>query len=302
MTAANIGTPGAIAGRGILGLLRERPTRPTALGVGLCLPFFAMMGVLVAYPIVKLILTLTQSPGLSANVASFFSVRLNVTSLGVTLLDSLVVTAVVLVFGSIIAWSMVTTRRPAVRLVLVSAVTVPLLMNSIVKVFAFTVLLQRYGVVNTILLRLHIVQSPLSLLYNQFAAIIGMVYYMLPWAVLPLYVAFLSLDLDLPAAAASLGASRIRALRDTCLPLALPGIFATAVIDYAICLGFFVVPLFLGGTSTPFTANLIWSDISTFYNFSGAAASSTALLIAATVVVIAGYLGVGRERLVRAVA
>lgn len=288
--------------RGFAERIRARPGRPMLFGFGLCVPFFAMMAILVAYPVVKLVLVLFQPPGFVSNIRAFFGEELNVTALRVTLVDSLVVTFLVVALGSVIAWSIVTTRRPAVRLILMASVAAPLFMNQIIKVFAFTVLLQRYGLVNEVLIRLHIISQPLSLIYNQFAVIVGMTYYMMPWAVLPLYVTFVSLDFDLPLVAASLGATRIRALRDVCLPLALPGIFATIILDYVFCLGFFVMPLFLGGPSSPFTSNVIYQDITSFYNFSGAAISSVVLLVAAIVIVTAGYVAVGRDRMTRALA
>ena len=292
----------APARRGFIERVRARPARPMLFGFGLCVPFFVLMAILVAYPVVKLVLVLFQPPGFVENIRSFFSQELNVVALRVTLVDSLIVTFLVVVLGSVIAWSIVTTRRPAVRLILMASVAAPLFMNQIIKVFAFTVLLQRYGFVNEVLIRLHIISSPLSLIYNQFAVIVGMTYYMMPWAVLPLYVTFVSLDFDLPLVAASLGATRTRALRDICLPLALPGIFATIVLDYVFCLGFFVMPLFLGGTSSPFTSNVIYQDITSFYNFTGADTSSVVLLVAAIVIVTAGYVAVGRERMTRALA
>jgi putative spermidine/putrescine transport system permease protein len=216
--------------------------------------------------------------------------------------DSLIVTALAVVLGGVVAWSLRTTTRRGMRLFLLASVGAPLLLNSILKVFAFTVLFESNGLVNRTLLSLHIIHSPLNLLYNQFAVILGMLYYMFPYATLPLYVSFLSLDLDLVLVAETLGASRNRALLDTCLPLALPGILATLVIDYVLCLGFFVIPLLLGGISVPFTSNVVWQDVTDFFDLTDAAVSSLILLAAAIVVVAAGYIAVGRERLLRAVA
>jgi ABC-type spermidine/putrescine transport system permease subunit I len=125
---------------------------------------------------------------------------------------------------------------------------------------------------------------------------------MFPYAVLPLYVASLSFDLEFLRVAESLGASRRRAMFNICLPLTLAGIVATTIIDYVLCLGFFLMPLLLGGVSVPFTANAVWQDVTDFFDLTQAAMSSLILLVAALVVIIIGYFGVGRERLTRAMA
>ena len=257
-------SPAASRRASVLNRLSARPSPPVIMGVSLTGPFFVLMGALVIYPIVELILVINESPGFAANVSQFFDLSFNLTALRVTFVDSVIVTVIVVVFGAVVAWSLVTTRRQYVRLILLTSVVAPLMMNSILKVFAFTVLLQRTGIVNHTLMALHIIHQPLSLIYNQFAVSVGMVYWLFPYAVLPLYVTFSSLDPDLANTAESLGASRSRALFDACLPLAWGGVFATIVIDYVLCLGFFLMPLMLGGPSVPFTATVVWEDVTDY--------------------------------------
>jgi putative spermidine/putrescine transport system permease protein len=175
-------------------------------------------------------------------------------------------------------------------------------MGSVIKLYAFTILLERLGVVNTTLQDLHLTSQPLSLLYTQFAVVIGMVYQLLPYSVLPLYVAFLTIDLDLLLAAEGLGASRARALLSVVVPLGLPGILATVTIVYVICLGFYLTPVILGGATAPFTASLISSDLFTFFDSADAAIAAIFLLIGAILVVAIGYGLVGKDRLKRAIA
>jgi putative spermidine/putrescine transport system permease protein len=124
-----------------------------------------------------------------------------------------------------------------------------------------------------------------------------MVYQMLPYAVLPAYAAFSSIDLRLVSAAESLGASRVRALASVVVPLAMPGLFATATVVYVICTGFYLTPVILGGMSTPFAATLIHQNVFVFYNLEGAALLAVALILAAVAVVLAGVAIVGTRRL-----
>jgi putative spermidine/putrescine transport system permease protein len=160
--------------------------------------------------------------------------------------------------------------------------------------------LERLGIVNRVLLDLHLIGSPLSLLYNQLAVIIGMVYQLLPYSVLPLFVVFRSIDSDLLKAAQGLGASRVRAVRSIILPLGLPGILASLTIVYVVGIGFFLTPVLLGGATAPFSASFMYDDIFSFYDFTSAAVSALVLLAGAAIVLFVASRFVGRETLRRA--
>ena len=129
-----------------------------------------------------------------------------------------------------------------------------------------------------------------------------MVYQMLPLAVLPMYVAFSSIDTDLIIAAEGLGASRARALLDVVLPLAVPGIFATLVINFVLALGFYLTPVLLGGLTSPFTATLIQQDLFAYSDFADASIGGLMLLAGGIASVTLGYFLVGKERLRRAIS
>jgi putative spermidine/putrescine transport system permease protein len=129
-----------------------------------------------------------------------------------------------------------------------------------------------------------------------------MVYTMVPYAAFSLYGVFLSIDDTLPAAARSLGASRLRAIRTVVLPLAMPGLVASAALVFAISLGFYVTPVLLGGAQAPFMASVIQDYVLVYFDYPVAAAASVTLLVTAIVVLAAAFAVVGRERLVRAVA
>ena len=130
----------------------------------------------------------------------------------------------------------------------------------------------------------------------------SVVYQMLPLAVLPMYVAFSSIDTDLIIAAEGLGASRARALLDVVLPLAVPGIFATLVINFVLALGFYLTPVLLGGLTSPFTATLIQQDLFAYSDFADASIGGLMLLAGGIASVTLGYFLVGKERLRRAIS
>ena len=173
----------------------------------------------------------------------------------------------------------------------------PLLDGVGCQAYAFTVLLERLGVVNRLLLDLHLINAPLDLIYNQPAVIVGMVYQLLPYSVLPLFVVFRSIDTDLLKAAEGLGASRARAVRSIVLPLGLPGILASLTIVYVVGLGFFLTPVLLGGATSPFSASFMYDDIFQYFDFTSAAVSAVVLLVGALLVLVIASRFVGREHL-----
>jgi mannopine transport system permease protein len=170
----------------------------------------------------------------------------------------------------------------------------------VVKNYSIVILLSGEGPLNKLLGLLGL--APLSLLYTSTAVGIGMVYTMIPYAAFSLYGVFRTIDETLLDAARSLGASRLRVARTVVLPLALPGIVASAALVFAISLGFYVSPVLLGGAQTPFMASYIQDYIFTFFDYPLAAAASVILLAVALAALALALRLVGRERLMRAVA
>lgn len=263
------------------------------------LPFIAVGLLLIIYPFVQLVIAAFGSGGIS-NLSAFFDESANLYVLRTTFVDSAIVTVIAVACGAVLAWSLRVNQSRWNAFFVLAAVFVPFWMGSVIKLYSFTVILERLGLVNRVLMDLHLIQSPLSLLYNQPAVIVGMAYQMLPYAALPLYVGFLSIDLDLIRAAESLGAARVRALWTIAAPLALPSALATTTIVYIVSTGFYLTPILLGGATAPFSASLISQDIFDFYNVPGSAVSSIALLVGALVILLVGYKIVGRERLRKA--
>ncbi|MDF5754836.1 ABC transporter permease [Spongiactinospora sp. TRM90649] len=269
-------------------------------GLWLIAPFLLVAGVLIVYPFVELLRTAFGAPNGFGNVGDFFASPAARRTLWVTCVTSLIVTAIVVVIGAVLAWSLRTTRSRLTRVVIALAVFLPLWMGAVMKIYAFTVLLERFGVVNGTLTSLGLIDEPIQMLNTTFAVVAGMTYQMLPYAVLPLLAVYVTIDLNLVLAAESMGASRVRALRDVVVPLALPGLMASTVIVYVICIGYYLTPVLLGGATAPFSASLIADDIFNLFQPQQAAVSSVLLLIVAGLVILAGLRLVGKERMRRA--
>jgi putative spermidine/putrescine transport system permease protein/spermidine/putrescine transport system permease protein len=164
-------------------------------------------------------------------------------------------------------------------------VLMPFWTSILVRTYAWLVLLQRQGLINTWGIKLGLWDEPLTLVHNLNGTLIGMVHIMLPFLILPVYGSMRAIDRDYLKAAANLGASPTRAFWLVFLPLSLPGLFAGALIVFILCLGFYVTPAVLGGGKVIMVANRIANDIEIFFNW-GAASALGVVLLALTMIIL----------------
>jgi len=134
------------------------------------------------------------------------------------------------------------------------------------------------------------------------AVVLGMLYTMLPYAILPIYASLVNLDTSIVSAAESLGASRTRAVRDVVLPLIAPSVFAAAAITFVVSVGFYITPILLGGPDSPFLATFIDQQLFSLYNFPAAAATASILFLTAAIVVGFAWRIVGFEQIRKALS
>jgi putative spermidine/putrescine transport system permease protein len=153
---------------------------------------------------------------------------------------------VALVLGYLVAYAMVHMNERQ-RLLITLCVLVPFWLSVLVRALAWLILLRNNGLINEALLNWGVIDEPLSLVRNELGVIIGMVHYMIPYAVFPLYGAMRGMDQSLLMAARSAGASPLRTFRDVFLPLTLPAVFGAGLLVFVFGLGFFITPAILGG-------------------------------------------------------
>ncbi|MGG5809878.1 ABC transporter permease [Falsiroseomonas sp. CW058] len=204
-----------------------------------------------------------------------------------TLWISAMATALCLLLGYPLAWLIATAPARAVPWLL-GAVLLPFWTSLIVRTAAWMVLLQKEGVVNAALLRLHLVDAPLPLLMNRFAVLVAMVHILLPFMVLPILASLREIDPRLPRAAASLGAGRARVFRRVVLPLSLPGVGAGCLLVFVQALGFYVTPALLGGPDDQMLAYFVGFYANRTVNW-GLAAALSVLLLGAVAVLVGLY-------------
>ncbi|HEU4569896.1 MAG TPA: ABC transporter permease [Gemmatimonadales bacterium] len=194
-----------------------------------------------------------------------------------TLWLATVTTLVSLLLGYPVAY--VIARSGRWRRWLLLLVVLPFWTSFLVRTYAMIFLLRDTGLVNTLLLKLGLIQAPLTLLYTPGAVLAGLVYGYLPFAVLPIYAALEKLDPTLLEAATTLGAPPRTAFFRVTLPLSMPGVVAAALLVFIPSLGSFLTPDLLGGAKTSLLGNLIQAQFTTARDWPFGSAASLLLLL-----------------------
>jgi putative spermidine/putrescine transport system permease protein len=235
-------------------------TSASRTGLGwwlLILPAFALLLVFYIAPIMQVLaISVTDpAPGLG-NYERILTSGAVQRVIMTTLRICLITTVLALLLGYAIAYA-ITLASPRARGWWVLAVLVPLWISVLVRAFAWVTLLRRQGLVNNTLMQAGVISEPLPLVWNEFGIIVGMVHYMVPFAVLPMLASMREIDPRLLAAARGLGATRGDVFRRVFLPLSLPGVIAAAVLVFIFSLGFYITPAILGGGKTLMVAEWI---------------------------------------------
>ena len=202
-----------------------------------------------------------------------------------TLVWSLVCTAVCLLLGYPVAY--LVARAGRWRAALLFLVVLPFWTSFLVRTFAMIFLLRDSGLVNTVLLRLGLIDATLTLLYTPFAVLLGLVYGFLPFMILPIYASLEKLDPTLLEAAETLGATPLAGFRRITLPLSLPGVVAGCFLVFIPAMGSFLTSDLLGGAKQLMIGNLIQNQFAAARNWPFGSAASfvvTALVLVAVTV------------------
>jgi len=169
--------------------------------------------------------------------------------------------------------------------VLMTLVMVPFLTNSLIRMYGWIVLLRKSGVINSFLLNLNIINNPLQLMYNNFGIIIGMVYTLLPFMILPIYNSVSSIDKSLLEASSDLGASKVKTFLNVILPQTKSALFNGSLMVFTPALGYFFIVDVLGGGKIMILGNLIKNQFLTARNWPFGAAISVFLLLITGIII-----------------
>ena len=265
------------------GTLKSEERRERLTFLGLSMPAILAVLIVVFLPVFWLSsLSFYNAAGALSmeNYARIFESPLYRRTFVVTFQISISVTVICVLLGYPLCYWL--TRLPdRTAAILMVFVLVPFWTSILVRTYAWLVLLQRNGIINSSLVSLGIIEEPLQLAHNLTGSIIGMVHVMLPFLVLPLYATMRSIDTDLVRAAVGLGSSPRGAFWRVFLPMSLPGLFAGVVLVFILSLGFFVTPALLGGGRVQMLAQRIESTITIYSNWGAASALGVVLLLLA---------------------
>ena len=167
--------------------------------------------------------------------------------------------------------------------VLLVLTVVPFWTSFLIRTYAWILLLRSEGLINSSLMSLGVVTSPLKLLYSDFAVLLGQVYGELPFMILPIYVVLERLDTRLIEASQDLGASRFWTFVKVTLPLSRPGLVAGTVLVFIPSLGAFITPDLLGGAKSVMIGNLIQNQ---FTQLNQPFASALSLILTGAVLLL----------------
>jgi len=147
-----------------------------------------------------------------------------------------------------------------IQKLLLMLIMVPFWTSLLIRVYSWSIILKNSGLLNSLLLKIGLIEMPLQMLNTQFAVIIGIVYCYLPFMVLPLYLAIEKINPALIEASLDLGCSPFKSFIHIILPLSLPGIIAGCMLVFIPAIGEFVIPELLGGAQVLTIGKVIWQE------------------------------------------
>ena len=262
-------------------------------------PLVLWMYILVAIPFIYIIAISFMHKGSYGGVTAGFTLNnysdilnpLYLQTFGKSVLISASVTFICLLIAYPFTY-FIAQKSEIKKTVFMSMVMVPFCVSMIIRLFSWINILRGEGYLNKALLSLGIIGEPLKLVYNQTGTMIGLIYMLLPFMILPLYSSIEKLDGSLLEAAGDLGARKWKSFFSITLPLTRPGIFAGCVMVFIPSMGLYFVTDMMGGSKTLVVGNLIRNQFITARNWPLGAAMSVILMLI-TVVLLKSYTAAG---------
>jgi spermidine/putrescine transport system permease protein len=262
-------------------------------GYGLLVPTLVVMGAGLAAPLLLMVLTsLKNQSGLSFAAGwtlAQYGEALGRASYRMLFVRSVAISAAVTLVTVALAYPMAyfVAFHARHKFLWLVALTIPFWTSYLLRVFAWKIILGFNGVINSGLIRLHLIDQPLAfLLYNPFAVVVTLAHAWAAFAILPIYVSLEKIDRSLLEAASDLGDGALRRFLRVTLPLSIPGVIGASILIFVPTTGDFVTPELVGGTKGTMIANLIEVQFNAVGNWPLGAALS--LVSMAMVAVIAG--------------
>ncbi|RYM04748.1 ABC transporter permease [Sporolactobacillus sp. THM7-7] len=204
------------------------------------------------------------------------------------------ITTLMCIFISFPAAYYISKLRTRKKTILIGLAVFPLLTSAIVRSFSWMIILGKKGILNTLLLHLHIINEPINILYTPTAMIIGLVHLFLPLMIISLIGVMENISDDLVQAAESLGASRFTAFRKIVFPLCIPGLVVGSILVFVGSLTAYTTPALLGGKQQVISV-FLYQNAMTLNDWYAASIIAT-IMIAITFIVI-GFMNLAARKL-----
>lgn len=208
---------------------------------------------------------------------------------------SIVVTALALVVGFPVAYYIAKIARQKSRAALFLMCLIPLWVSDLVRAYGWIVLLRETGVVSRTLVALGIIGQPVEMLYNDATVVMGLVYTVVLFMIVPLTSTLQGMDDALLEAGYNLGGSRLTVFRRIIVPYAMPGIVSGCIITFMLTAGSYLTPVLLGGKNSSWFTEQIYNQFITRYNWEAGATFGVTLLVFTSFVVWLGLKLTGQS-------
>lgn len=254
----------------------------------LFIPCIVLVACFMIVPLVEIIIpTFTNiEDGMFSAYKEFFTDSYMMSIFLRTIKISLISSVICMIIGVPVSYYISRVSKK-IRGLFIALTVFPILTNSVVRSFAWMSILGKSGIINTLLMKLNIINEPLSLLYTEGAIIVGTVYIFLPLMIISLVGVMENIDNDLLEAAESLGANKLKSFFKVVFPLSLPGLIVGTVLVFTGSLTAYTTPQLLGGNKNTVLATLIYQKTMTLGDWQGAAVVAT-IMIVVTLIVIKG--------------
>jgi putative spermidine/putrescine transport system permease protein len=175
-------------------------------------------------------------------------------------------------------------------------ILIPFWISVLTRAFGWIALLSNRGVINTFLQDLGLIDLPIALVRNEFGVIVGMVHFLIPFAVFPIASALQAMDERVILAARGMGASRGRIFWTLILPMSAKGVVGAGLLVFVFALGFFITPALLGGGRSVMVAELIYLRVFQSPNWGFAAALTVVLMLTVSIMLVMLLRQLGESR------
>ncbi|MEL7650117.1 MAG: ABC transporter permease subunit [Sedimentibacter sp.] len=259
-------------------------------------PLVVWLSILVAIPLLFVVVMGFLSRGVYGNVEFKLTIEnylrvfnpMYLKMLLSSLWLSLVTTVICLAAGYPFAYFIANAPKK-IRGILLMLIIIPFWTNSLIRTYAWIILLRTSGIINSYLMQFGIISEPIQFLYTNGAVVLGLVYTLFPFMVLPLFASIDSLDKRYLEAASDLGARPWMTFCKITVPLTMPGIVAGCILVFIPTLGLFFIPDLMGGSKIMLISNFIKNQFLTARDWPFGSAASI-VLIALTFVLLGVYI------------